>query len=263
MGHDKLSQDEKIRYSRQIIIPEIGLDGQRRLKQASVLLVGVGGLGSPAALYLAAAGVGHIGLVDSDNVELSNLHRQILHDSLHLHTLKVESGRERMLSLNPDIQVDAVNTRLDAGSAFEIAKDYDIILDCSDNFTTRYLINDLCVLMHKPEVYGAVFHFEGQVSVFDARSGPCYRCLYPNPLTPELSAGLINAGIVGFVTGVMGSLMASEAIKIILGIGVPLVGQLMTYDSLEASFQKISFTKRPDCPVCGLHPTITSLNTQD
>ncbi|NMB60508.1 MAG: molybdopterin-synthase adenylyltransferase MoeB [Chloroflexi bacterium] len=257
---DKLfSQDEIYRYSRHLMIPEVGLDGQRKLKESSMLLVGAGGLGSPAAFYLAAAGVGRIGLVDDDVVDASNLQRQILHDTAHLGELKSESGKEKLLSLNPYIKVDAISTFFNSETAVDISREYDIILDCTDNFATRYLINDLCVLTGKPEVYGAIYRFEGQVSVFDAKNGPCYRCLFPNVPPPELSPSCADAGVFGILPGVVGTMMATEAIKLALGIGTPLIGQFMIYDALEASFQKVTFPKQPGCQVCGDSPSIHTL----
>jgi sulfur-carrier protein adenylyltransferase/sulfurtransferase len=253
------SQDEIYRYSRHLMIPEVGLDGQRKLKETSILLIGAGGLGSPAAFYLTAAGVGRIGLVDDDVVDVSNLQRQILHDTAHVGELKSESGKEKLLALNPYIEVDAISSFFNADSAMEISKDYDIILDCTDNFATRYLINDLCVLTGKPEVYGAIYRFEGQISVFDAKIGPCYRCLFPNIPPPELSPSCSDAGVFGILPGVVGTMMATEAIKLVLGIGSPLIGQFMIYDGLEASFHKVTFLKQPGCQVCGDTPTIHSL----
>lgn len=253
------SQEEIYRYSRHLMIPEVGLEGQRKLKESSMLLVGAGGLGSPAAYYLAAAGVGHIGLVDDDVVDASNLQRQILHDTAHVGELKAESGKEKLLALNPYIEVDAISTFFNAETAFEISSGYDIVLDCTDNFATRYLINDLCVLTGKPEVYGAIYRFEGQVSVFDAKIGPCYRCLFPNVPPPELSPSCSDAGVFGILPGVVGTMMATEAIKLALGIGTPLIGQFMIYDGLEASFHKVSFPKQPGCQVCGDNPTIHTL----
>lgn len=255
-----ITQDEIFRYSRHLMIPEVGLLGQQKLKAVSVLIIGTGGLGSPVALYLAAAGVGRIGLVDDDVVEASNLQRQILHDSLHIDRLKAESGRERLLALNPFIQVDAISDCFNEKTAGTIAAGYNILVDCSDNFATRYLVNDLCVLTHRPDVYGAVYRFEGQVSVFDARQGPCYRCLFPEPPPPELSPGCSETGVFGVLPGVIGSLQAAEVIKLALGIGRPLFGQLMVYDALAGSFQTIKLVKQPTCQVCGENPVITSLS---
>jgi sulfur-carrier protein adenylyltransferase/sulfurtransferase len=253
------TQDEVYRYSRHLMIPEVGLDGQRKLKESSILLIGAGGLGSPAAYYLAAAGVGHIGLVDDDVVDASNLQRQILHDTAHVGELKSESGKEKLLALNPYIDVDAISDFFNADSAVNISNGYDIILDCTDNFATRYLINDLCVLTGKPEVYGAIYRFEGQISVFDARIGPCYRCLFPNVPPPELSPSCSDAGVFGILPGVVGTMMATEAIKLALGLGTPMIGQFMIYDGLDASFHKVTFQKQPGCQVCGDTPSIHTL----
>jgi adenylyltransferase/sulfurtransferase len=250
MNLTPLSPDEQVRYSRQIMLPEIGETGQLKLKQASALIIGAGGLGSAASLYLAAAGVGRIGLADADAVELANLQRQILHDTPHIARSKAVSGRDRLLALNPEISVNAIPSRLEMGTAQTIAEGYGIILDCSDNFDTRYLINSLCVTTCRPEVHGSVYRFEGQVAVFDARSGPCYRCLYPAPLQ-VMSQVESTGGIFTPVPGIIGTLMAVETLKLILGTGTPLYGQLLAYNALESSFQKITFRKKPDCPVCG------------
>ncbi len=241
------------------MIPEVGLEGQRKLKAASVLIIGAGGLGSPVGLYLAAAGVGRIGLVDDDVIEASNLQRQVMHDSLHIGQLKAESGRERLLALNPFIQVDAFDDCFNEKTATEIAASYDILVDCSDNFSTRYLINDLCVLTGRPDVYGAIYRFEGQVSVLDARYGSCYRCIFPEPPPPELSPSCSEAGVFGVLPGVIGSLQATEVLKLALGIGSPLYGQMMIYDALDASFETVKLPKQPECMVCGKTPTITTL----
>jgi adenylyltransferase/sulfurtransferase len=242
------------------MIPEVGLEGQRKLKSSSVLIIGAGGLGSPVALYLAAAGIGQIGLVDDDIVDASNLQRQILHDSLHIGQLKVESGRVRLLALNPHIQIDAICGCFNEKTAAGIAEGYDILVDCSDNFATRYLVNDLCVLTHRPDVYGAIYRFEGQVSVFDARQGPCYRCVFPEPPPPELSPSCSEAGVFGVLPGVIGSLQATEVIKLALGIGQPLFGRLMIYDALEGTFQNLKLNKQADCQICGEKPGITTLS---
>jgi len=257
---DDFSQEEIFRYSRHLLVPEVGLEGQRKLKAASVLVIGAGGLGSPVALYLAAAGVGHIGLVDDDMVDVSNLQRQILHDTHYVGQPKAESGRHRLLALNPRIRVDAIQDSFNESTAMEIAAGYDILVDCSDNFATRYLINDLCVLTQRPDVYGAIYRFEGQVSVLDARHGPCYRCLFPEPPSAEISPSCSETGVLGTVPAVIGSLQAAEVIKLVLGIGSPLIGQLLIYEALEASFQKIKLAKRPDCAVCGQTPTVITLS---
>ncbi len=256
---DSLSHEEILRYSRHLLIPEVGLEGQSKLKRASVLVVGVGGLGSPAALYLAAAGIGHIGLVDHDRVDTSNLQRQVIHGTSTLHQFKVESARSRMLDLNPGIQVDAYNAPLTSANARQIAADYDLILDASDNFPTRYLTNDLCVLTGKPNVYGSIYRFDGQVSVFDARRGPCYRCLFPAPPPPGLVPACEDGGVLGVLPGTIGTLQATEAIKLLLGIGEPLVGKLLLYNALEMSFEFIKLRKNPGCKVCGPDPSVSEL----
>ncbi len=255
----ELSQEEILRYSRHLIIPEVGLEGQRRLKAASVLVVGVGGLGSPVALYLAGAGIGRIGLVDYDLVEASNLQRQVIHDSGRVKQFKAESGRERMLALNPHIQVDAIVEPFVVETAKEIAAGYDILVDCSDNFPTRYLVNDLCALSGRPDVYGAVFRFEGQVCVFDATRGPCYRCLFPAPPPPNLAPPSSDGGVFGILPGTIGTMQAAEVIKLVLGIGEPLLGKLVLYDALDVSFQTVRLGKNPRCRLCGSQPEITAL----
>lgn len=255
----ELDHAEILRYSRHLLIPDVGMEGQRRLKAASMLVIGTGGLGSPAALYLAAAGVGRIGLVDYDTVDPTNLQRQVIHSTSRIGQLKVESARARMLDLNPGIQVDVYNEPFTSANAIRIAGDYDILLDGTDNFPTRYLSNDLCVLLGKPNVYGSVFRFEGQVSVFDARNGPCYRCLFPEPPPPGLVPSCAEGGVFGVLPGTVGTLQATEAIKLVLGIGTPLFGRLLLYDALEMSFQTIKLRKNPHCKVCGPEPEITEL----
>jgi len=254
-----LSHDELIRYSRHLILPEIGLAGQERLKAARVLLIGAGGLGSPAALYLAAAGVGTMGLIDFDMVDRSNLQRQVLHGSAAVGTSKLASARARLADLNPHVQVETIEARLTAANALEHLRGWDVVLDGSDNFPTRYLVNDACVLLGLPTVYGAVLRFEGQVSVFDARRGPCYRCLYREPPPPELVPSCAEGGVVGVVPGVIGSLQALEAIKLVTGIGTPLIGRLLLFDGMKLQFREIALEKDPDCVVCGPHPTVTQL----
>ena len=255
----ELSHKEIHRYSRHLLIPDVGLEGQRKLKAASVLIVGTGGLGSPVALYLAAAGVGRIGLVDHDVVDFSNLQRQIIHGESRLGDLKVESARDRMLDINPEIQVDTFNEYINSENAFRIAEPYDIIIDGTDNFPTRYLVNDLCVLTEKPNVYGSIFRFDGQASVFDSRIGPCYRCLFPEPPPPGLVPSCAEGGVLGVLPGTIGSIQATETLKIILGIGEPLVGRLLLYDALDLSFQTVKLQKNPGCKVCGENPEITEL----
>ena len=254
-----LSHEEILRYSRHLLVPEVGLQGQRKLKAASVLVIGTGGLGSPVALYLAAAGVGRIGLVDYDVVDRTNLQRQVIHGTSTVGELKVESARQRMLDLNPDIQVDAINQVFSSQNAMEIAAPYDLLIDGSDNFPTRYLTNDLCVLTGKPNVYGSVYRFEGQVSVFDARRGPCYRCLFPEPPPPGLVPSCAESGVLGILPGTIGTLQATEAIKLILGTGEPLIGRLLLYNAQDMSFDYVKLRKNPACKVCGEHPTVTEL----
>jgi molybdopterin/thiamine biosynthesis adenylyltransferase/rhodanese-related sulfurtransferase len=254
-----LSHSEILRYSRHLLIPEVGLEGQRKLKAASVLVIGTGGLGSPVALYLAAAGVGHIGLVDYDVVDFSNLQRQVIHGTSGLGELKVESARQRMLDINPDIQVDVYNEPFTSENAMRIAQDYEILIDGTDNFPTRYLVNDLCVLTGKANVYGSIFRFDGQVSVFDARYGPCYRCLFPEPPPPGLVPSCAEGGVLGVLPGTIGTLQATEALKLILGIGEPLVGKLMLYNALDMSFDFVKLRKNPNCKVCGANPEVTEL----
>jgi len=255
----ELSHGEILRYSRHLLIPEVGLDGQRKLKAASVLLIGTGGLGSPIALYLAAAGVGRIGLVDYDVVDYSNLQRQVIHGMSNLDELKVESARERMLDINPDIQVDIYNEPFTSANAIRIAKAYDILVDGTDNFPTRYLTNDVCVILGKPNVYGSIFRFDGQVSVFDAKNGPCYRCLFPEPPPPGLVPSCAEGGVLGVLPGTIGTLQATEVLKLILGIGEPLIGRLLLYNALEMSFEFVKLRKNPHCKVCGSDPEITEL----
>jgi len=254
-----LSHDELIRYSRHLILPEIGLAGQERLKAARVLLVGAGGLGSPAALYLAAAGIGTIGLVDFDVVDRSNLQRQVVHGTAAVGTSKLASAQARLADLNPHVHVETIEARLTAANALEHLRGWDVVLDGSDNFPTRYLVNDACVLLGIPAVYGAVLRFEGQASVFDARRGPCYRCLYREPPPPELVPSCAEGGVVGVVPGVIGSLQALEAIKLVTGTGTPLIGRLLLFDGMKLQFREIALAKDPDCVVCGPHPTVTQL----
>lgn len=256
---DSLTSEELRRYSRHLLMPEIGLEGQKKLKAARVLLIGAGGLGSPAGLYLAAAGVGQIGIVDYDTVELSNLQRQVIHSTTNLGELKAVSAQRRMLDINPDIQVTIYPEPFTSANAEKIAADYDIILDGSDNFPTRYLVNDLCVLTGKPFVYGAVYRFEGQASVFDAHVGPCYRCIFPQPPPPELTQSCSDVGVAGVMPGMIGMIQATEVIKLILGVGEPLVGRLMLIDALDFSVQTVTLEKNPRCPVCGANPTIHEL----
>jgi len=254
-----LSHSEIHRYSRHLLIPEVGLEGQKKLKASSVLVIGTGGLGSPVALYLAAAGIGRIGLVDYDVVDFSNLQRQIIHGQSTLGRLKVDSARERMLDINPEIQVDIYNEPITSDNAFRIAEPYDVIIDCTDNFPTRYLTNDLAVLTGKPNVYGSIFRFDGQVSVFNANDGPCYRCIFPEPPPPGLVPSCAEGGVLGILPGTVGTLQATETIKLILGIGESLSGKLLLYNALDLSFDFVRLRKNPNCKVCGPDPEITEL----
>lgn len=255
----ELSHEEIQRYSRHLIMPEVGLSGQKKLKAASVLLIGTGGLGSPLAIYLAAAGIGKIGLVDYDVVDRTNLHRQIIHGTASVGQLKVESAKARMLDVNPDIEVVTYNEPFTSENAMQIAKDYDVIVDGTDNFPTRYLTNDVCVLLGKPNVYGSIFRFEGQASVFYAKEGPCYRCLFPEPPPPGLVPSCAEGGVLGILPGTIGTIQATETIKLILGVGEPLIGKLLLYDALAMTFEEVKLRKNPNCVVCGPNPTVTEL----
>ncbi len=255
----QFSHEEIKRYSRHLIMPEVGMAGQRKLKAASVLIIGTGGLGSPLGMYLAAAGVGRIGLVDYDVVDLSNLQRQVIHGTSALGRPKLESARERMLDINPHIQIDTYNIPLTSENALEIMQPYDVIVDGTDNFPTRYLTNDAAVLLGKPNVYGSIFRFEGQASVFYAKEGPCYRCLFPEPPPPGLVPSCAEGGVLGVLPGTIGAIQATETIKLILGIGEPLIGRLLLYDALSMSFNFVRLRKNPNCPVCGEHPTLREL----
>ena len=255
----QLSNEEIKRYSRHLIMPEVGVDGQRRLKAGSVLCIGAGGLGSPAAMYLAAAGVGRIGVVDFDVVDYSNLQRQIIHGTSDVGRSKLASAKDRLLDINPHIQVDTYETALSSDNALELFAPYDVILDGTDNFPTRYLTNDACVLLGKPNAYGSIFRFEGQASVFAAKDGPCYRCLYPEPPPPGLVPSCAEGGVLGVLPGVIGVIQATEAIKLLSGIGEPLIGRFLIYDALRMRFRELKLRKDPDCPVCGTHPTVTTL----
>ena len=255
----ELSHEEIKRYSRHLIMPEVGLTGQKKLKAASVLLIGTGGLGSPLAIYLAAAGVGKIGLVDYDVVDYNNLHRQIIHGTANVGQLKVESAKARMLDINPDIEVVTYNEPFTSENAMEIARPYDVIVDGTDNFPTRYLTNDVCVLLGKPNVYGSIFRFEGQASVFYAKEGPCYRCLFPEPPPPGLVPSCAEGGVLGILPGTIGTIQATETLKLILGLGEPLVGRLLLYDALGMSFETVKLRKNPNCLICSAHPQIDHL----
>ncbi|SHK77853.1 molybdopterin-synthase adenylyltransferase MoeB [Rhodothermus profundi] len=254
-----LTPEELRRYNRHLILPEVGLEGQKKLKAASVLLVGAGGLGSPLALYLAAAGVGRLGLVDFDVVDETNLQRQVLHGTKDVGRPKLESARDRILDINPHVQVDLYETRLTSENALDIIKEYDLVADGTDNFPTRYLVNDACVLAGKPNVYASIFRFEGQVSVFATPDGPCYRCLYPEPPPPGLVPSCAEGGVLGVLPGMVGTIQATEVIKMILGIGTPLIGRLLLIDALHMQFRTLKVRKNPECPICGEHRTIHEL----
>jgi adenylyltransferase/sulfurtransferase len=258
-GSAALSPQEVARYSRHLIMPEVGVDGQKRLKAASVLLIGAGGLGSPLGLYLAAAGVGRIGLVDFDVVDFSNLQRQVLHGTPDVGRPKLQSARERLRAINPEVQIDLYETRLTSANALPILEPYDVVIDGTDNFPTRYLVNDACVLLKKANVYGSIFRFDGQASVFYPPYGPCYRCLYPEPPPPGEVPSCAEGGVLGILPGLIGCIQATEAVKLILGKGTPLIGRLLLYDALQMNFQEFKVRRNPQCPLCGDHPTITKL----
>jgi adenylyltransferase/sulfurtransferase len=254
-----LSNDEVLRYSRHLIMPEVGMEGQLKLKAAKVLCIGAGGLGSPLALYLAAAGVGTLGVVDFDVVDYTNLQRQVIHTTADVGRKKLESAAEKVKAINPFIQLRPFETRLTSENALEIFRDFDIIVDGTDNFPTRYLVNDACVLTGKPNVYGSIFRFEGQVSVFATQNGPCYRCLYPEPPPPGLVPSCAEGGVLGILPGLVGVMQATEAIKLILGKGEPLIGRLLLVDALGMRFRELKLRKNPDCPACGRYPSVTKL----
>jgi len=254
-----LSKDEILRYSRHLIVPEVGMEGQLKLKAAKVLLVGTGGLGAPLGLYLAAAGVGKIGLVDFDVVDFTNLQRQVIHFTKDVGRPKIESASEKMLAINPHLEIVKHEVALTSENALEIIKDYDMVVDGTDNFPTRYLVNDACVLLNKPNVYGSIFRFEGQATIFATEGGPCYRCLYPEPPPPGLVPSCAEGGVLGILPGTIGLIQATEAVKLILGIGEPLIGRLMLYDALGMRFRELKLRKNPECPICGEHRTITQL----
>ncbi|MGC9945472.1 MAG: molybdopterin-synthase adenylyltransferase MoeB [Bryobacteraceae bacterium] len=255
----ELSKDEILRYSRHLIMPEVGTEGQLKLKAAKVLLVGTGGLGAPLGLYLAAAGVGRIGLVDFDVVDFTNLQRQVIHGTSDVGRKKLDSAADRMHEINPFVRIDKYEVALSSENALGILKDYDIVVDGTDNFPTRYLVNDACVLLGKPNVYGSIFRFEGQATVFAYEGGPCYRCLYPEPPPPGLVPSCAEGGVLGILPGTIGLIQATETVKLILGIGQPLVGRLLLYDALAMRFRELKLRKNPECPVCGDRPTVTKL----
>jgi molybdopterin/thiamine biosynthesis adenylyltransferase/rhodanese-related sulfurtransferase/molybdopterin converting factor small subunit len=252
-----LSKDEILRYSRHLIMPEVGMEGQVKLKNAKVLLVGTGGLGAPLGMYLAAAGIGRIGLVDYDVVDFTNLHRQVIHGTKDVGRKKLDSASETIADINPNVQIDRYDVLLTSENALEICAPYDLIIDGTDNFPTRYLVNDVCVIQKKPNVYGSIFRFEGQATVFGYPGGPCYRCLYPEPPPPGLVPSCAEGGVLGILPGLIGLIQATEAVKLILGVGEPLVGRLVLYDALAMRFRELKLRRNPECPACGDHPTIT------
>jgi sulfur-carrier protein adenylyltransferase/sulfurtransferase len=254
-----LSPQEVARYSRHLIMPEVGMDGQKRLRASSVLLIGAGGLGSPLGLYLAAAGIGRMGLVDFDVVDFSNLQRQIMYGTPDVGRPKLHSARDRLAAINPEVRLDLYETHLTAANAFDILRPYDVVIDGTDNFATRYLVNDACVLLKKPNVYGSIFRFDGQASVFHPPAGPCYRCLYPEPPPPGEMPSCAEGGVLGILPGLIGCVQATEAVKLILGRGEPLIGRLLLYDALAMRFQEFKVRRNPRCPLCGDHPTIGAL----
>ena len=255
----ELTPEEINRYSRHLVMQEVGPDGQRRLKNAAVLLVGAGGLGAPAALYLAAAGVGRLGLVDDDTVDVTNLQRQVMFSTADAGRPKTEAARERLIALNPQVDVIAHDTRFSAKNALDLVRDYDLVIDGSDNFAAKYAINDACILSGKPDVYGSVLRFEGQAAVFGAPGGPCYRCLYPEPPPPDSVPSCADAGVLGVLPGIVGTVQATEAVKLILGRGETLSGRLLLLDALAMTFHTVEVTRNPDCAVCGENPTVTEL----
>ena len=255
----ELTNEEIKRYSRHLIMPEVGVEAQKKLKASKVLCIGAGGLGSPAAMYLAAAGVGTLGIVDFDTVDFSNLQRQILHGTPDVGRSKLASARDRLNAINPNVKIETYETALTSANALELFAPYDVILDGTDNFPTRYLVNDACVLLGKPNAYGSIFRFEGQASVFATKDGPCYRCLYPEPPPPGLVPSCAEGGVLGVLPGIIGVIQATETIKLIIGVGEPLVGRFMIYDALKMKFRELKLRKDPDCPVCGTHPTVTKL----
>jgi sulfur-carrier protein adenylyltransferase/sulfurtransferase len=254
-----LTNEEVARYSRHLILPEVGMEGQKKLKQAKVAMIGAGGLGAPVGLYLAAAGIGRVGIVDFDVVDASNLQRQVIHGTGDLGRKKLDSAADRMKDINPNIQIDKFDTGLNSENALEILKDYDLVIDGTDNFPTRYLVNDACVLLKKPNVYGSIFRFEGQATVFAYEDGPCYRCLYPEPPPPGMVPSCAEGGVLGILPGLIGVVQATEAVKLILGVGETLKSRLLLYDALSMRFRELKLRRDRECPVCGDHPTVTKL----
>ena len=255
----ELSNEEIERYSRHLILPEVGMEGQKKMKATSILLIGTGGLGSPLGMYLAAAGIGRLGLVDFDVVEMSNLQRQIIHTTNDIGRPKIESAKETINAINPHVHIDTYETPLTSDNAMDIIREYDIVIDGTDNFPTRYLVNDACVLLGKPNVYGSIFRFEGQASVFYAKEGPCYRCLYPEPPPPGLVPSCAEGGVLGILPGIVGLIQANEGVKLALGQGTPLIGRLLLYNALDMKFRELKLLKDPNCPICGENPTVTEL----
>ena len=255
----EMTPQEIARYSRHLIMPEVAMQGQKRLKAARVLLIGAGGLGSPLGLYLAAAGVGHLGIVDFDVVDFSNLQRQVLHTTHDIGRQKLESAKEHLSAINPEVEITTYETRLTAANALQLLEPFDIVIDGTDNFPTRYLVNDACVLLGKPNIYGSIFRFDGQASVFHPPAGPCYRCLYPEPPPPGMVPSCAEGGVLGILPGVIGCIQATEAIKLILGKGEPLIGRLLLYDALEMKFRELRVRRNPECPLCGENPSIHEL----
>lgn len=254
-----LSKEEIERYSRHLILPEVGLEGQRRLRNAAILLIGAGGLGSPLAMYLSAAGIGKLGIVDSDVVDASNLQRQVIHHSGDVGQPKIHSARRNIQGINPHVEVETYDTYISSANALELIRPYDLVIDGTDNFPTRYCVNDACVLLGKPNIYGSIFRFEGQASVFWAEHGPCYRCLYPEPPAPGLVPSCAEGGVLGILPGIIGCIQATEAIKLVLGQGDALLGRLLLFDALRMEFRELKLRKDPKCPVCGENPTLTEL----
>ena len=255
----ELSNEEILRYSRHLILPEVGMEGQRKLKGAKVAMIGTGGLGAPLGLYLAAAGIGKIGIVDFDVVDVTNLQRQVIHGAKDVGRPKIDSAADRMKDINPHLEIEKYETALSSENALEILKDYDVVVDGTDNFPTRYLVNDACVLLGKPNAYGSIFRFEGQATVFHHNGGPCYRCLYPEPPPPGLVPSCAEGGVLGILPAVVGSIQATETVKLILGKGETLSGRLMLYDALNMKFRELRLRRNPECPVCGDNPTVTEL----
>ena len=255
----QLTRDEILRYSRHLIMPEVGIEGQQKLKAAGILLIGAGGLGSPLGLYLAAAGVGRLGIVDFDVVDFTNLQRQIIHRTEDVGRLKVESAKERIAGVNPDIEVKTFNAKVSRENILDLIKGYDVVIDGTDNFPTRYLVNDACVFEKKPNIYGSIFRFDGQATVFYPFKGPCYRCLYPEPPPPGMVPSCAEGGVLGVLPGIIGVIQATEAVKLIIGKGEPLIGRLLLYNALKMEFREVKLKRDPNCPVCGEHPTIKAL----